>query len=161
MDIDKIYKEYFETVYKYLLYLTHNEDLSEELTQETFFKAIKNIDSFKEKSHILTWLIQIAKNLYYDEFKRNKKLVEFDNIQQKIYEENIEDTIVSKEEQRQLKEQIKNLDEIYKQVVLLRISGELSFKEIGLLLNKTENWARVTFYRAKNKLMKGVDYYDK
>ena len=116
MDIDKIYKEYFETVYKYLLYLTHNEDLSEELTQETFFKAIKNMSSFKENCHISTWLIQIAKNL---------------------------------------------LDEIHKQVVFLRISGELSFKEIGLLLNQTENWARVTFYRAKNKLMKGVDCYDK
>ncbi len=161
MDIDKIYKEYFETVYKYLLYLTHNEDLSEELTQETFFKAIKNMSSFKENCHISTWLIQIAKNLYFDELKRSKKLVEFNVIQQKIYEENIEDTIVSNEEKIELKNKINDLDEIHKQVVFLRISGELSFKEIGLLLNQTENWARVTFYRAKNKLMKGVDCYDK
>ena len=161
MDIDKIYKEYFETVYKYLLYLTHNEDLSEELTQETFFKAIKNIDSFKENCHILTWLIQIARNLYFDELKRNKRVVEFESIQQKIYEEGIEEIVISKEERIKFKMQIDNLDTIYKQVVMLRISGEMSFKEIGLLLDKTENWARVTYYRAKNKLMKGVDYNDK
>ena len=157
MDIDKIYKEYFETVYKYLLYLTHNEDLSEELTQETFYRAIRKIDQFKEKSSISTWLIQIAKNLYFDEFKRNKKLEELTDIEYKIYDKSIEDTIVSNEEKIELKRRINDLDETYKKVVLLRISGELDFKEIGVLLGKSENWARVTFYRAKNKLMKGVD----
>ena len=85
--------------------------------------------------------------------KRNKRVVEFDSIQQKIYEEGIEEIVISKEEKRKLKMQIDNLDTIYKQVVMLRISGEMSFKEIGMLLNKTENWARVTYYRAKNKLM--------
>lgn len=161
MDIDKIYKEYFETVYKYLLYLTHNEDLSEELTQETFYKAIRNIDQFKEKSSILTWLIQIARNLYFDEFKRNKKLEELAELEYKIYDKSIEDTIVSNEEKTELKQRINELNETHKKVVLLRISGELGFKEIGLLFNKSETWARVTFYRAKNKLMKGVDNNDK
>lgn len=161
MDIDKIYKEYFETVYKYLLYFTHNEDLSEELTQETFYKAIRKINQFKEKSSILTWLIQIARNLYFDEFKRNKKLEELVEIEYKIYDKSIEDTIVSNEEKLELKQRINDLDEIHKKVVILRISGELGFKEIGLLFNKSETWARVTFYRAKNKLMKGVDDNDK
>lgn len=159
MDIDKIYKEYFETVYKYLLYLTHNEDLSEELTQETFYKAIRKINQFKEKSSILTWLIRIARNLYFDELKRNKKLEELSEY--KIYDKSIEDTIVSNEEKIELKQRINELNETYKKVVLLRISGELGFKEIGLLFNKSETWARVTFYRAKNKLMKGVDNNDK
>lgn len=161
MDIDKIYKEYFETVYKYLLYLTHNADLSEELTQETFYRAIRKIDQFKEKSSISTWLIQIARNLYFDEFKRNKKLEELADIEYKIYDKSIEDTIVSNEEKIELKQRINGLDEIHKRVVFLRVSGELNFKEIGLLLNKSENWARVTFYRAKNKLMKGADDNDK
>ena len=138
MDIDKIYKEYFETVYKYLLYLTHNEDLSEELTQETFYKAIRNIDQFKEKSSILTWLIQIARNLYFDEFKRNKKLEELAELEYKIYDKSIEDTIVSNEEKTELKQRINELNETHKKVVLLRISSELGFKEIGLLFNKSE-----------------------
>ena len=110
MDIDKIYKEYFETVYKYLLYLTHNEDLSKELTQETFYKAIRNIDQFKEKSSILTWLIQIARNLYFDEFKRNKKLEELAELEYKIYDKSIEDTIVSNEEKTELKQRINELN---------------------------------------------------
>lgn len=159
MDIDKIYKEYFETVYKYLLYLSHNEDLSEELTQETFYKAIRKINQFREECKMSTWLIQIAKNLYFDELKRNKKneMLDINDIQIKVYNECIEDTIVSMEEKGELKQRIDNLDELSRQVVFFRISGELTFKEIGDLLNKNENWARVTYYRAKNKLMKGVD----
>lgn len=159
MDIDKIYKEYFETVYKYLLYLSHNEDLSEELTQETFYKAIRKISQFREECKMSTWLIQIAKNLYFDELKRNKQneILDINEIQIKVYNECIEDTIVSNEEKEELKRRINNLDELSSQVVLFRISGELTFKEIGVLLDKNENWARVTYYRAKNKLMKGVD----
>lgn len=157
MDIDKVYEKYFETVYKYLLYLSHNTDLSEELTQETFYRAIRKINQFKEKSSISTWLIQIARNLYFDELKRNKKLEELTDIEYKIYDKSIEDTIVSNEEKLELKQRINELEEIHKKVVLLRISGELDFKEIGILFNKSETWARVTFYRAKNKLMKGVD----
>ncbi len=162
MDIDKIYKEYFETVYKYLLYLTHDENLSEELTQETFYKAIVNINKFKEECKMSTWLIQIAKNLYFDELKRIKKKekIEMCEIQLKIYNECIEDIIVSNEEKVELNKRINNLKEIDKQVVLYRISGELSFKEIGAIFNKNENWARVTYYRAKSKLMKGVDDND-
>lgn len=162
MDIDKIYKKYFETVYKYLLYLSHNEDLSEELTQETFYRAIRNINSFREECKMSTWLIQIAKNLYFAELKKskNKELLELNEIQLEIYNECIEDIVVSNEEKQELKQKINTLDDISKQVVLFRISGELSFKEIGILLNKSENWARVTYYRAKNKLMKGVDEYE-
>lgn len=162
MDIDKIYKKYFETVYKYLLYLSHNEDLSEELTQETFYRAIRNINSFREECKMSTWLIQIAKNLYFAELKKskNKELLELNEIQLEIYNECIEDIVVSNEEKHELKQKINTLDDISKQVVLFRISGELSFKEIGILLNKSENWARVTYYRAKNKLMKGVDEYE-
>lgn len=163
MDIDKIYKEYFETVYKYLLYLTHNEDLAEELTQETFYKAIRKISQFREECKMSTWLIQIAKNLYFDELKKikTKEIVEFNEIQLKIYNECIEDTVISNEEKEELKQRIKKLDQISRQVVAYRISGELNFKEIGNLMGKSENWARVTYYRAKNKLMKGSDNYDK
>lgn len=158
MDIDQIYKEYFETVYMYLLYLSHNEDLSEELTQETFYKAIKNINKFRRECKLSTWIIQIARNLYFDELKKNTKKsdLELDKIQLKMYNDSIEDIVISNEEKTLLKKRIDELDKLSRQVVLFRISGELSFKEIGVLLDRSENWARVTFYRAKNKLMKGV-----
>ena len=73
-DIETIYKEYFQTVYKYLICLTHNEDIAEELTQETFYKAIQKINTFKNNCKISIWLCQIAKNLWYDELKKNKKI---------------------------------------------------------------------------------------
>lgn len=158
-DIESIYKEYFFIVYKYLLCLTHDSELAEELTQDTFVKAIMKINTFKVESKISTWLISIAKNLYFNELKRSRKSIDINKIGQQMCNECVEDIIVLKEEKELLKEKINNLDEISRQVVFFRISGELSFKEIGDLLNKSENWARVTYYRAKNKLLKGVDSY--
>ena len=74
-DMEKIYKEYFETVYKYLFCLTRNQDISEELTQETFYKAVKKIDTYKGECKVSVWLCQIAKNLWYDECRKKKKLI--------------------------------------------------------------------------------------
>ena len=157
-DIEKIYEEYFETVNKYLFCLTKNNDISEELTQETFYKAVKKIDTYKGECKMSVWLCQIAKNLWYDECRKNKKLKniseeELLNIEEKS---TIEENIVSEEEKIEIYKKMQKLDEKTREVMYLRISGELSFKEIGIILNKTENWARVTFYRGKNKL-KEVD----
>lgn len=153
-DIEKVYEEYFNTVYKYLLCLTHNKDIAEELTQETFYKAINKIDTYKEQYKISVWLCQIAKNLWYDQCRKNKKLVQtsediLNNLQETI---TIEDKFISQDEKIALYKKMQNLDEKTREVMYLRITGELSFKEIGNILNKTENWARVTFYRGKNKL---------
>lgn len=160
-DIERIYKEYFFVVYKYLLCLTHDSELAEELTQDTFEKAIMKINTFKGESKISTWLISIAKNLYFNELKRSRKNIDINEIKKQMCDECVEDIIVLKEEKELLKEKINKLDEISRKVVFFRISGELSFKEIGDLLNKSENWARVTYYRAKSKLLKGVDSYGK
>ena len=151
-DIEQIYKDYFETVNKYLFCLTHNSDISEELTQETFYRAVKNINKFKGNSKITVWLCQIAKNLWYDEIKRNKKIK---NIEEAILiqaEDEIESNVILNESKLQLYRKIQMLDEHTREVMYLRITGELSFKEIGDILNKTENWSRVTFYRGKQKL---------
>lgn len=157
-DIEKIYEEYFEIVNKYLFCLTHNNDISEELTQETFYKAVKKIDTYKGECKMSVWLCQIAKNLWYDECRKNKKLKNISeedlfNIEEKS---TIEDNVVSEEEKIEIYKKMQKLDDKTREVMYLRISGELSFKEIGIILNKTENWARVTFYRGKNKL-KEVD----
>ena len=157
-DIEQIYEEYFETVNKYLFCLTHNNDISEELTQETFYKAVKKIDTYKGNCKMSVWLCQIAKNLWYNELKKNKRM-DLKNAEELEYlksDENLENDYILKEDKINLYKKIQTLDEQTREVIYLRITGELSFKEIGDILNKTETWARVTFYRGKQKL-KGVD----
>ena len=152
-DMEQIYKQYFETVNKYLFCLTHNSDISEELTQETFYRAVKKINTFKGNCKMSVWLCQIAKNLWYDELKKNKRT---ENIGEDILliqaEDQIEEKVSSNESKLDLYKKIQKLDKQTREVIYLRITGELSFKEIGDILNKTENWARVTFYRGKQKL---------
>ena len=157
-DIEQIYEKYFETVNKYLLCLTLNNNISEELTQETFYKAIKKINSFKGDCEIAVWLCQIAKNLWYDECRKNKKRLDMDD--EKLFNlqaiDNVEEDLVLKERKVLLYKNLQMLDEVTKEVVHLRVNGELSFKEIATIFNKTENWARVTFYRGKEKLKESV-----
>ncbi len=161
-NIEQIYKEYFETVNKYLFCLTHNSDVSEELTQETFVKAVKKIDAYQGKCEISVWLCQIAKNLYYDYLRKNKENLNIDDYLFDLGEEdNLEDKVIEKEEKAKLHKQMQKLDEKTREVIILRISGELSFKEIGTVMNKTENWARVTFYRGKQKLKEDFLYEQK
>lgn len=157
-DMEQIYEQYFETVYKYLFCLTRNSDISEELTQETFYRAVKKIHTFKGECKISVWLCQIAKNLWYDECRKYRKTI-------KVSEENFleiqvpndvtEEKVVQNEEKMALYKKLQTLDEKTREVIYLRITGELSFKEIGTILNQTENWARVTFYRGKQKLKEG------
>ena len=151
-DLEQIYKQYFETVNKYLFCLTHNSDISEELTQETFYRAVKKINTFKGECKMSVWLCQIAKNLWYDELKKNKKLENIEQIFLIQSEENLEENIILNENKLELYRKLQKLDKQTREVIYLRITGELSFKEIGDILNKTENWARVTFYRGKQKL---------
>lgn len=153
-NIEQIYKEYFGTVNKYLYCLTHNRDISEELTQETFYRAIQHIDKFKNNCQISVWLCQIAKNLWYDEVKKKKKIN--DVSQEEIFsiqsEDEFENTIILNDDKLQLYKKIQKLNEQTREVIYLRITGELTFKEIGYILGKTESWARIIFYRGKQKL---------
>jgi RNA polymerase sigma factor (sigma-70 family) len=157
-DFEKIYNDYFKLVYKYLLFLTNNADISEELAQETFYKAITKIHTFKNKSKISTWLCQIAKNLLLNEVRHNKKINIIplsDNENLKNYYI-VEDYIILNDEKRKLYNEIEKLDKTTRLVILYRIHGNLSFKEIGDLFNKSENWARTTFFRGKENLKEGL-----
>lgn len=152
-NMDQIYKEYFEIVNKYLFCLTHSNDISEELTQETFCRAVEKIDKYRGDCKMSVWLCQIAKYTWYDycrKHKRETNLVKLLDIEQEI--DTPENEIISKDEKIELYKKMQGLDEKTIEVVYLRITGELSFKEIGVILNKTENWARLTFYRGKIKL---------
>lgn len=157
-DIEEIYKQYFEIVNKYLFCLTHNDNLAEELTQETFYRAVKKIGSFKGECKIQVWLCQIAKNLWYDEIKKNKRYKSIEGEELELIAlEDTEKMVMQNTSKLELFKKIQALDNQTKEVMYLRLTGDLTFKEIANILNKTENWARVTFYRGKQKILKEVE----
>lgn len=158
-DVEEIYEQYSNTLYKYLFCLTHNEDIAEDLTQETFAIAVDKLDTFKGDCKLSVWLCQIGKHLWYKQSKKlqKEKHISFDELENEIsIGEDLEDTICLQEDKLQLFKSIQKLDEPYKDVIYLKLSGNLSFIEIANILGKSPNWVRVTFFRAKQKLKKEV-----
>lgn len=154
-NIEEIYKEYSITVYKYLFCLTQNRDISEDLMQETFAIAVKDIKKFRGDCKLSVWLCQIAKHLWYKELKKKNKNanVSFEEINENVlYDETPEEIICDKEEKLKLFKDMQKLDSKSKEVMYLRLIGDLSYEEIGEILGKTSNWSRVTFYRAKQRI---------
>lgn len=137
--------------------LSGNEHLAEEITSETFFKAIKSIESFRGECDMRIWLCQIAKNTYYSYIKkRDKTLSVAETELQDVVDTDafIAEQIIAKEEVQQIRKILHELPDPYKEVFMWRVFGELSFKAIGDLYNKTDNWACVTYHRAR-KMIKG------
>jgi len=151
IDFDRIYKEYFKQVYAYVLGLCANPALAEELTQETFYKALKSIDRFKGEAKISTWLCQIAKNCYFTYCRKHKKESQWDYDK----ENDSPDLFIRLEDKEtvlEIHKHLHNMEEPYKEVFTLRIFGELSYLQIAEIFHKTESWARVTFYRSKKMI---------
>ena len=158
MDVEALYNQYFHAVYLYLCSITRDEPLAEDLTQETFFKAMKAADSFRGDCDVRVWLCQIAKNLYLTHRKRQNRFTG-----EEIPETHA-DTGISVEEHLENSEQAMQIHRILhdmkdpqKEVFSLRVFGELSFRQIGDLFGKTEGWARVTFYRAKLAIVDALE----
>lgn len=155
-DMDAAYREYAVMVYKFLLSLCYEEELAEELTQETFYQAVRSVDRYDGSCKVSTWLCQIAKHLWYREMERRKRKGTSElTADMESLEKPVEEQLMVKEEKMELFRKVHVLDEISKEIVLLRVTGAFSFKEIAELFGKNENWARVTYYRAKQKLLKG------
>lgn len=155
-DFEKIYRDHFSNVYKYILSISQNEAIAEEVVQETFFKAMKNIKQFNGKCKLYVWLCQIAKNTYYDIYKKLKKYNLTSNNNDSFSESNLEINYIDKETSEKLHVLLHKMKEPYKEVFTLRVFGELSFSQIGELFNKTDSWARLVFYRAKKKLQEDL-----
>jgi len=154
--MDNVYQQHAKTVYNYLLSLTNNTDISEELTQETFYRAIYSINNYDGSCKISVWLCQIAKHIWYQKLKsrERKPIVELDeDILPKV--DSPEDEYVASQSKISLYRSLHNFEEPMRSVMFLRLSGELSYKEIGEILEKSESWARVAFFRGKQKLLKG------
>lgn len=153
--MEEIYKKHSNLVYRYLYSLCSDSNLAEELTQETFYKAIKGIDKFHNECQISTWLCKIAKNIWIDYLKKKKDIISIDEdnyIESLITDNTFENDIEDKNNVMQLYKSIHKLDDSTREVFYLRINGELSFKEIGEIMNKSEEWARIVFYRGKIKI---------
>lgn len=154
--MDAAYREYAVMVYKFLLSLCYEEELAEELTQETFYQAVRSVDRYDGSCKVSTWLCQIAKHLWYREMERRKRKGTSElTADMESLEKPVEEQLTLKEEKMELFRKVHVLDENSKGIVLLRVTGAFSFKEIAELFEKNENWARVTYYRAKQKILKG------
>jgi len=157
-DIEEYYRSHGKKVYYYLLSMVHDDNLAEELTQETFYEAMKTIDKYRGECKPSVWLCQIAKHVWYRYLEKNKKYktVSMDELNADIpnlYE--LDSEVINRFDKLEFYKKLRLLDDNMKEVIYLRISSDLSFAEIGEIIGKSENCARVTFYRAKKKLMEG------
>lgn len=145
---EELYKQYYSQVYFYVLGLCRNEHIAEEITQETFFKVLKKLDTFRGECKLNVWIIQIAKNTFYN-YCREKKPDPEASLEGVETQGSIEEKIVDQDAAKQIHMILHKMQEPYKEVFWMRTFGELSFKEIGSIHGKTESWARVTYHRAK------------
>lgn len=157
MDYDKLYNSYYMQVYSYAVSLAQNRELAEDITQNTFYKAVSTKSQFKGKSNELTWLCSIAKNLYYDEMRNSQRISDIGEISELPSDENVERAVADSDMAFRIHLVLHRLDEPYKEVFQLRVFGELSFAQIAAIFGKTETWARVTYHRAKLKIQERMD----
>ncbi len=143
-----IYSKYSPLVFRYLLSLGVDFLSAEELTAETFYRAYINFDKYKGESKIETWLCAIAKNEYRKDCKRREKVTATEEIDRAA-----EQTDLDRDQAIDIYKTVHSMAEPYKEVFLLRVLGELSFKEISHIFGKSESWAKVTFFRAKIKVV--------
>lgn len=149
MELEDIYRENYSIVYGYLLSLCADPHEAEELTAQTFFKAIQSIRRYDGTCKPSTWLCTIGRNLYFNECKRKKRHVPFEATHPVAVD--LEEDYIQKELAQRTLKNAAVLESPYREVFFLRFEG-LSFREIGTAMEKTENWARVTYFRAKTKI---------
>jgi RNA polymerase sigma-70 factor (ECF subfamily) len=155
LDFEQIYTEHFSDVNKYVMSLCRDENIAEEITQETFFKAMQSIDKFNGSCKLYVWLCQIAKNSYFSFCQKQKRTIS--SIDTDIpAETDITTDYLDNETAKRLHALLHNLNEPYKEVFTLRVFGELPFSQISELFGKTDSWARLVFYRAKKQLQEGL-----
>ena len=152
-DFEKLFNENREFIFKYLMKMTRDVTLSEELTQETFFRAYMNYASLRNKEKASVWLCQIAKNTYFAWYNEQKKKDSLDDLEVASNDVSTEDAFVQKELSKKALHRLHELEEPYKEVFMLSVFGGFSLKDISSIFGKSESWARVTFYRAKQKLL--------
>ncbi len=160
--MEEIYRENARLVYHFLLKYCHDPQLAEEVTQETFLRAMKSIDRYDHSCKISVWLCQIAKHVLLQYLAKRGREIPSEEIvleqmeERETEEKGIEEQLIKRYELLDVLKDMQSLPEQMREVIYLRTMADLSFKEIGEILGKSENWARVTFYRGKERLLKGL-----
>ena len=155
-EFEDIYKTYFTDVYRFLLKLCGDENTAEEIRSDTFFKALGSIGSFRGDCDLRVWLCQIAKNCYFTYRKKASRIIPADDVETSLLQapsDSPEELAVKKDEAERIKMILHDLPEPYKEVFMWRVFAEMDFRQIGQIFKKSENWACVTFYRAKKMII--------
>lgn len=157
-EFEEVYNQYFKDIYLYVKALSGSDSIAEEITSDTFFKAMNAIEHFRGECNIRVWLCQIAKNSYYSYLKKQKKYIPIDELQEvSDKKQSVEEILVDKEETARIHRILHKLEEPYKEVFNLRVFGELSFDQIATIFGKSENWACVTYHRARKKMKERME----
>ena len=157
MEFETIYTTYFRDVFLYIRRLSHDEHIAEEITSETFFKVMNSIDRFRGDCDIRVWLCQIAKNCYYSYLKKAGRTDRIEDIEIPEQEESFEERLSQQDQAVQIQKILHDIPDPYKEVFMWRVFAELSFKQIGQMFGKSENWASVTYHRARNKIKEKLE----
>lgn len=159
-EFEKIYRTYFRDVLLYIRRLSNDDHMAEEITSETFYKAMRSIDSFRGDCDIRVWLFQIAKNCYYTYLKKQRRV---DSIEDAILadispqDETVEERLLRQDEAMQIQKILHDISDPYKEIFMWRVFAELNYKQIGRLFGKSENWACVTYHRARNMIRERLE----
>lgn len=163
---EQVYEFYFKDVYKYVYSLCRDSNEAEEITQETFYQAMKGMASFRGDCKMFVWLCQIAKHAWFARLRKEKRLAgqsaedALERLPELSREPPVEQRFLDEADAMQLHRYLHRLDEPYKEVFMLRVFGELSFKKIAQIFEKTESWARVCYHRAKVRLITEMEEND-
>ena len=160
MDFEELYRTYFSDVYQYIRKLSGSENMAEEITEETFYKALRKIESFRGDCDIRVWLCQIAKNSYYSHLRKSGRQISLEDAALQDTadpEDAVDERLTTYDEADQIRVLLHTLSDPYKEVFMWRVFAELSFKEIGRLYGKSDNWACVTYHRARNMLKERLE----
>lgn len=160
--MEEIYQQHAQTVFKYLMTLTHDVLTAEELTQETFYQAIRSIERFDQSCKVTTWLCAVARNQFLAYQRKHPVMEELDTMEHMYsYVPSAEQEAFEKVGRIEIMKKLHTCPEPYREIIYLRLFGNLSFHEIGEIFGKTENWARVSFYRGKERLRKEIEQNEK
>ena len=156
LDFEMVFRDNNQFVFRFLMKLCGDVSLAEELTQETFFRAYMNLSALRNEEKVAAWLCQIAKNTYFAWFNEQKRNRPISQLTPTDSTPDIAELFEEKELAGRAFSVLHALEKPYKEVFMLSVFGGLSLKDISTMFGKSESWARVTYYRAKQKIMEGL-----
>ncbi len=159
-DFEKLYEDYFNDVFLYIRRLSGNEHIAEEITSDTFYKAMQSVDRFRGECDVRVWLCQIAKNCYFSYLKKQKKVQSLHDSELLILpdlSDTAEEQLIRADEAERIRKILHEIDEPYKEVFMWRVFADMSFKQIGQIFSKSENWACVTYHRARKQIRERLE----